>query len=307
MAKVLILGGSGFVGKSIARHLEHNKINYSSPKSKILNLKKFSKISEYLKKNKFSHIINCAGLVGGISKNIKYNINFFEENLEINYNLIKAVKDSGVKNFINLGTSCMYPIGYNTRMSENKLMTNYLEKTNFGYALAKLSTSFYLKMLKNNSDINCVTVIPCNLYGPNDNFDQKSSHLVAAIIKKVVDAKIKNQKYIIGWGSGNVKREFMYVDDLSKLIIKLVESNKKYPEFLNVGYGKDFKVSEFYYRIINLIDKKIKIKWNKTKPEGIKRKIINSNLAKKLYNWKASTKLNIGLKETINYYNTFEL
>lgn len=242
-------------------------------------------------------------MVGGIIKNKSNNLEFFENNFEINYNLFFIASNLKVKNIINLGSSCMYPKIYKTKFKEKHLMTNILENTNFGYSLSKLSTSFYLKLLKDKLKLNYVTIIPCNLYGPNDNFDYNKSHLIPAIIRKVIEAKKFHKKYVFAWGDGSPKREFMYVDDLASLVLKMIKTKKKLPDFINAGYGKDFTVKYFYKKIIKIIDHKILIKWDKTKPNGTKRKLINSNLAMKLFKWKPKISLDDGLKKTILFYS----
>ena len=305
--KVLLLGGSGFVGGSIKKFLIKEKINFYAPSSKKLDLKKINKIENFVKKKKISHIINSAGKVGGILSNIENQKRFFEDNMEINYNLLKVASEHRISNIINIGSSCMYPKIYQNKMNENYLMSGYLEDTNFGYGLAKLVSSFYLKILKKNNNLNYTTIIPCNLYGPKDNFDPKSSHLIAAIIQKIFTAIKNKEQSIEVWGDGLSKREFLYVDDLAEFLVNLVKSELKFPDFLNVGYGTDFTVKQYYKKIINLVNPKIKIVFNKKYPSGMKRKLIDSSLAKKIYKWSPKTSLDKGLIKTIKYYENNKL
>ena len=227
--------------------------------------------------------------------------------MEINYNLLKAASKHNVVNIINIGSSCMYPKIYKNKMSENYLMSGYLEDTNFGYGLAKLVSSFYLKILKENNSLNYITIIPCNLYGPRDNFDPKSSHLIAAIIQKIFTAIKNKEQSIEVWGDGLSKREFLYVDDFAEFVVNLVKSKLKFPDFLNIGYGTDFTVKQYYKKIINLVNPKIKIFFNKKYPSGMKRKLIDSSLAKKIYKWSPKTSLDKGLIKTIKYYESKQL
>ena len=305
--RVLLLGGNGFVGGSIKKFLIKKKINFYAPSSKNLNLKKINQIEHFLLKKKISHIINSAGKVGGILSNIKNQKKFFEDNMEINYNLLKVASKHKVANIINIGSSCMYPKIYKNKMKENYLMSGYLEDTNFGYGLAKLVSSFYLKILKENNNLNYITIIPCNLYGPKDNFDPKTSHLIAAIIQKIFSAIKNKENSIQVWGDGSSKREFLYVDDLAEFVVNLTKSNLKFTDFLNIGYGTDFTVKEYYKKIINLVNPKIKIIFNKKYPTGMKRKLIDSSLAKKLYKWSPKTSLDEGLIKTIKYYENNEI
>ena len=305
--RVLLLGGNGFVGGSIKKFLTKKKISFYAPSSKKLNLKEINQIENFLTKKKISHIINSAGKVGGILSNIKNQKKFFEDNMEINYNLLKTANKHNIASIINIGSSCMYPKIYKSKMKENYLMTGYLEDTNFGYGLAKLVSSFYLKILKENNNLNYTTIIPCNLYGPKDNFDPKSSHLIAAIIQKIFTAIKNKEQSIEVWGDGSSKREFLYIDDLAEFVVNLTKSNLKFPDFLNIGYGIDFTIKQYYKKIINLVNPKIKIIFNKKYPTGMKRKLIDSSLAKKIYKWSPRTSLDKGLIKTIKYYENNEL
>ena len=305
--RVLLLGGNGFVGGSIKKFLIKKKISFFAPSSKNLNLKEINQIENFLTKKKISHIINSAGKVGGILSNIKNQKGLFEDNIEINYNLLKTADKHNIVNIINIGSSCMYPKIYENKMKENYLMSGYLEDTNFGYGLAKLVSSFYLKLLKENNNLNYTTIIPCNLYGPNDNFDPESSHLIAAIIQKIFTATKNKEQSIEVWGDGSSKREFLYVDDFAEFVVNLIKSNLKFPDFLNVGFGTDFTVKQYYKRIINLVNPKIKMIFNKKYPAGIKRKLMDSSLAKKKYRWLPKTSLDKGLIKTIKYYEKNEL
>lgn len=299
---VLLLGGNEFIGDAIKEGLTQAKIKFYSPTDKQLNLKKISKIKNFLQNKKITHIINAAGKSGGILNNIENQKFLFEHNLEINYNIFNAASEKKIPNIINIGSSCMYPKNYNIKMKENFLMTGPLEDTNLGYGLAKLVTSNYLKILRQEKNFNYTTVIPSNLYGPKDNFDLKSSHLIAAIIRKVFTAKKKNVPLIEIWGDGKPKRELLYISDFADFVIKLIKSNSKYPCFINVGYGKDFTVEQLYKKIINLIYREAKIFYNKKLATGMNRKLLDSSLAKKKYNWKPKTSLNKGLLNTIMYY-----
>jgi GDP-L-fucose synthase len=305
--KVLLLGGNGFVGGTIKKFLTKKKINFFAPSSKELDLKEIYEIESCLTKKKISHIINSAGKVGGILSNIQNQKKFFEDNMEINYNLLKTANNHNIANIINIGSSCMYPKIYKSKMKENYLMSGHLEDTNFGYGLAKLVSSYYLKILKENNNLNYTTIIPCNLYGPKDNFDPMSSHLVAAIIQKTFKTIKKKEQSIEVWGDGSSKREFLYIDDFAEFVVNLIQSNSKFPDFLNVGYGSDFTIEYYYKKIINLINPKIKIIFNKKYPTGMKRKLIDSSLAKKLYKWTPKTSLDKGLIKTIKYYINNEL
>ena len=299
---VLLLGSNGMVGRSISFYLNKEKIKIISPSKKTLDLMKYKKVSEYFNKNSFDYIINCAAKVGGILENTNNQISFYRENIEINHNLIKCAYENKIKNFINIGSSCMYPSIYNSKINEKKLLSGPLEESNLGYAMAKVSSSVYLKLIRDQTGYNYSTLIPCNLYGPNDNYENNKSHLLASIIKKVHRAKNKKKKYIEVWGNGKVKREFLYVDDLAIFVTKLIKKSSELPVLMNVGYGKDFSVTTFYKKVMSAYKYNVKLKYDHSKPIGVNRKLIDSKIAREKYGFKINTKLERGIVKTINYY-----
>ena len=299
---ILVLGSTGFVGSRLKKIFKENNCNIIVPTSSELNLKNKKKISYILQKNKITHIINCAGKVGGILDNTLNQIDYFRENLEINYNLISSSYEVGIKNFINLSSSCMYPSNLQTKMKEERLMSGKLEPTNFGYAIAKLTVANYIKLLRDKYNYNYCNIIPCNLYGPNDNFTKNKSHLIASIIQKVSFAKKNNIDLIEVWGDGTPKREFLYIDDLVSFIYDSIKKNYNLPSFLNIGFGKDYSVNYYYRKVMEMYDYKAKLTYNLNMPNGIKRKLLDINQAKIKFNFKPKTSIEKGLKSTIKYY-----
>lgn len=256
----------------------------------------------FLKQNNITHVINCAGKVGGILDNYLNQIDYFRENNEINYNLISSSYEEGIKNFLNLSSSCMYPSNFMSKMSEKMLMLGNLEVTNFGYAIAKLTAANYVKLIRDKFKYNYSNVIPCNLYGPNDNFTDNTSHLIASIIKKVSYAKKNNINSIEVWGDGTPKREFLYIDDLVKFLFNSINKNYHIPSFLNIGFGKDYSVNDYYKKVMKIYNYKVKLVYNSNKPNGVKRKLLDISLAKKEFKFKPKTNLEKGLENTIKYY-----
>ena len=299
---ILVLGSSGFLGSRVKNIFKRKNVDIFSPKKIELNLFNLGHTKRYLKKNKITHIINCAGKVGGILDNSLNQLDYYRENNEINYNIITASYDVGVKNFLNLSSSCMYPHHYKVKMNEDKLMTGKLEESNLGYAMAKLSAAYYIKLINEKNCLNYSNLIPCNLFGPFDNFQENYSHLLASIIRKVITAKKNQDKSIEVWGDGKPKREFLFVDDLANFIFDIINNNYILPTFLNVGYGKDYSVKDFYKIVMGICNYKVKLHYDLTKPNGITRKLIDSSLAKNNYNYKVSTSLEDGIKKTIKYY-----
>lgn len=299
---LLITGANGMVGKSLVPKISKKKIKLLIPTSKELNLINLNQTRSYFKKNKIDSVIHLAARVGGILDNYINNYKYFEENNFINSNLIKVALENDVTKFINLGSSCMYPSHISKKMSEKILFTGKPEKTNLGYALAKLSSAGICEVINRDLKLNYTTLIPCNLYGPNDNFSMSKSHLIAAAIRKCIRFKKGLSENIEIYGNGKVKREFMYVDDLSNFIIKIIFKNNIKHHYINCGYGKDYTVTDFYKKICKILKIKNNFKFDLSKPSGISRKLIDCSLAKKFYGFKVKTSIDLGLIRTIDFY-----
>ena len=299
---LLITGASGMVGKSLVPKIKKKKIKLLTPTSNELNLTSLEQTKSYFKRNKIDSVIHLAAQVGGILDNYKNNYRYYEVNNFINSNLIKVSIENNVTKFINLGSSCMYPSNFNKKMNEKLLFTGKPEETNLGYALSKLSSAGICEIIHKDLKLNYTTLIPCNLYGPYDNFDNIKSHLIAAAIKKCIRFKKGLSKHIEIYGNGKVKREFMYVDDLSDFIIKMIFKKKIEHHYINCGYGKDYTVTDFYKKICKILEIKNNFDFDLSKPSGINRKLIDSSLAKKIYGFKVKTNIYLGLAKTIDFY-----
>ena len=312
--KIYIAGHNGMVGKAVLKHLKiagvKKLITVSRKKLDLLNL---NKLKKYIKKNKPDVIINCAGKVGGILANSKYPVQFINDNIFIQLNLINTAFENNIKHFINLGSSCIYPKNSKQPIKEKYLLTGPLEKTNEAYALAKIvglkTCDFYNQQYKTNY----FTLMPCNLYGPYDNFNTKNSHFIPALIKKFIEAKRKKKKQVEIWGSGQPKREVMHVDDLADAIGYLlqlkVNNHKKLMNFIksdsliNIGSGQEFQIKKFAEIIKEITFSRKKLKFNKKLPDGTKRKVLDISIIKKL-GWRSKIKLTDGLRSTINWYKS---
>ena len=310
--KIFIAGHNGMVGSSILKYFKNlgfNKIIIQSRKQ--LDLINWNKVNKFLKKTKPDIVINCAGRVGGILANITYPKEFLFENIYIQLNLIDACYKNNVRTFVNLGSSCIYPKNAKQPIKEDYLLTGKLESTNEAYAIAKIvglkSCEFYNRQFKTNY----FTLMPCNMYGPNDNFDIRSSHFIPGLIKKFYIANRKNMKNIEVWGSGKAKREIMHVDDLASAIFfilnKVEGKDKKVLDVLkknshiNIGVNKEYTIKQFANMIGKLFNKKINLKFNKSYPDGTPRKLLDSSIIYSL-GWRPIVSIEKGFRETLEWY-----
>ena len=310
--KIFIAGHKGMVGASLYNYFTKNNITkIITATRKQLDLQNPGNVDKFIRKNKPDVIINCAGKVGGILANSTYPTEFLYENIYIQTNLIKSAYKNKVKHFINLGSSCIYPKNAKQPIKEKYLLSSELEKTNEAYALSKIVGLKACQFYNEQYQTNYFTLMPCNLYGPNDNYDSKNSHFIPALIKKIVNGKSKKMKTVEVWGSGKPKREIMHVDDLASAIFfilnKKISNKKKFNKFLkdncviNVGSGQEYSIKEFATLISTLSSKKTKFKFNRKFPDGTKRKILDNSLLNKL-GWKPTISVKDGLKSTIDLY-----
>jgi GDP-L-fucose synthase len=300
-SKIFVTGHKGLVGSAVVRRLKYfgyKKILIMDKKK--LDLRNQHQVLNFFKKNKIDAVINAAGKVGGIYANSKYKADFIYDNLSIQNNIIHACFVRKVKSLIFLGSSCIYPRNSKQPIKEKYLLKGELEKTNEPYAIAKIAGIKMCQSYNFQYKTNYKCLMPCNLYGPNDNYNPQTSHFFPALIAKAIKAKKSKKKQIILWGSGKPKRELMYVDDLADACIYFV--NKKTKESLiNVGAGYDLSILNYAKFILKKLNFKCKIIFDKTKPDGTVRKIIDSSIAKK-YGWLPKINLDKGFDLTISSY-----
>jgi len=302
--KIFLAGHKGLAGSAILAELKKNNYkNIITVTKKELDLLDQKKVYNFLKKKKPNYVIIAAALAGGIIVNSLNKGKFLYENMTIQNNIIHGSYLSGTKNLLFLGSSCIYPKKAKQPFKESSILTGSLEKTNEGYALAKISGIKLCQYYNLEYGLNYLSLMPCNLYGPNDTYDLKKSHFIPAIINKIYDAKLKKIKEITLMGTGKAKREIMYNEDLGKACIFFLK--KKPSEFLiNIGTGKDYSIKYYAEFIRDRIYKKLKIKFDGNKDmDGTARKINSITIAKK-YGWKASVSFNEGLKKTYSNYLT---
>ena len=303
-------GHRGLVGSAILRRLRHygyKNLIYRSKKQ--LDLKNQSKVFRFFKNNKIDAVINAAGRVGGIYANNKYKANFIYENISIQNNIIHSAYENKVKNLIFLGSSCIYPRNSKQPIKEKYLLTGELEKTNEPYAIAKIAGIKMCESYNFQYRTNYKCLMPCNLYGPNDNYNLENSHFLPALISKIHSAKISKKKYLKIWGTGNPKREFLYVDDMANASIYIMNINKKIYDshkspmcsHINVGSGEDITIRKLAELIKEVVDYKGKINYDLNKPDGTLLKSIDSKLINNL-GFYPEVKLKDGLIKTYNDY-----
>jgi GDP-L-fucose synthase len=300
-SKIFVTGHRGLVGSALLRRLNHfGYKNILTIDKKKLDLRNQKEVYNFFKKNKIDAVINAAGKVGGIYANNNYKADFIYDNLAIQNNIIHACYINKIKSLIFLGSSCIYPRNSKQPIKEKYLLTGVLEKTNEPYAVAKIAGIKMCESYNFQYNTNYKCLMPCNLYGPNDNYNFKTSHFFPALIAKAVDAKKNKKKKIILWGSGKPKRELMYADDLADACIYFIKKKTK-ESLINVGTGFDMSILNYAKFILKKMNLKCKIVLDKSKSDGTPRKIIDSSIAKR-YGWFPKIDLNTGFDLTLKNY-----
>tara|TARA_Y100000591_G_C21797033_1_gene679926 strand:- start:237 stop:1175 length:939 start_codon:yes stop_codon:yes gene_type:complete len=302
-SKIYVAGHNGLVGSAILRQLKqqgYKNIIYSTRKK--LDLTNQLSVYKFLKKNKPKFIFICAAKVGGILANKKYKADFITQNILIQTNLINGAFLAGVKDLIFLGSSCVYPKNCKQPIKETYLLNGKLEETNDAYAVAKIAGLKMCQSFNEQYKLNYKCLMPTNTFGPKDNYHFSNSHFIPAIIKKAHDLKDSNNNVIKIWGDGKPKREIIHVDDLADACIYFMKKKTRH-SIINIGTGKDYSINYYVNLITKLIlNRKVKIKYDKSKPNGVYRKLMDVSLAKK-YGWKSKIKLNQAILET---YKSFK-
>ena len=295
--KIYLAGHTGLVGSAILRKLKEKKYNKIITASrKKLNLLDQKKVNKFLKRNKPDVVIIAAAKVGGVLNNYTYRADFIYENLQIQNNLIYSSYINKVKKLIFLGSSCIYPKNSPQPIKEEYLLSGKLEHTNEPYAIAKIAGIKMCEAFNKQYNTNYLCLMPTNTYGPNDNYDLLKSHFFPALIRKAHECKSKNKKSIEVWGSGKPLRELIFVDDIADACIYFMTKKIKY-SLVNIGVGKDMTIKKYVNFLLKKLNLKVKIKFNTSRPDGVYRKVLNVNRAKKL-GWKAKINLDKGFDIT---------
>lgn len=301
--KVLITGAAGMLGSALLRSFESSENHEVLPLTRAdLDLRNKSEFEKRLRDFTPDLVIHAAAKVGGIQANISHPVEFLADNLQMDSNIITTSLANGVENLLYIGSSCMYPRDYRQPLVENDILQAPLEPTNEGYAIAKIAGSKLCEYASRSAGVNYKTIIPSNLYGPGDNFNPGTSHLLASVIRKVHEAKISGSDEIEVWGSGNARREFTFIDDLSSWIVERSSSLRDLTPVLNVGIGVDYSVNEFYQAALDSLEVTAVLRHDLTKPEGMQSKLMDSTLARQAFGWDPKTDLKTGITRTYEWF-----
>jgi len=303
-AKIYIAGHRGLVGSALVRKLtDAGYSNIVWRTSKELDLRRQSDVETFFEREKPEYVFLAAAKVGGILANNTYKAEFIFDNIMIASNVIHTAYKFGVKKLLNLGSSCIYPKFAPQPMKEEYLLTGLLESTNEPYAIAKISAIKLCRYYNEQYGTNFVSVMPTNLYGPNDNFDLETAHVLPALIRKYHEAKISHQKSVTLWGSGKPYREFLYVDDLADACIFIMGKYNfnDIGEFVNIGTGKDLTIKELAELVKRIVGYEGDILQDLTKPDGTPKKLLDVSRIRAL-GWSAKTSLEVGIRKTCAFF-----
>ena len=297
---ILVAGGSGLVGSAIVRELKRLNKDVIGISSKDVDLLDRRQTFEFINNLKPTAIIDSAAKVGGIGGNNSYPVEFLSQNLQIQSNLMDAAHAAKVSKFVFLGSSCIYPKDCAQPMKEEYLLTGALEQTNSAYAVAKIAGIELIKSYRKEYGYKWISVMPTNMYGPNDNFDLENGHVLPVLIRKFIEAKRSDSGKVTLWGSGSPLREFLHVDDLAKAIVLCMD---KYDDSkqINIGSGQEVSIKDLADKISKAVGFSGEISWDSSKPDGTMRKILDSSKIANL-GWKPLISLDQGIASTVEWY-----
>lgn len=294
---VLVCGANGMVGSAIVRNLESKGYtNIIKGTRQVVDFLYEEETEHFFKKNRPEYVFVAAAKVGGIMANNNYKADFLTNNLRIQTNIIESANRWNVKKLLFLGSSCIYPKFANQPIKEEELMTGALEPTNDAYAIAKIAGIMMCQAYRQQHGFNAISLMPTNLYGPNDNFDLETSHVLPAMIAKFHNSK----ESVTFWGDGSAMREFLHVDDLAEACYVCMQ-NYNGSEHINIGTGEDVTIKELAQTISDVVGFMGNIEWDTTKPNGTPRKVLNVDKIKSL-GWKPKITLKEGIKSTYQWY-----
>ena len=300
--RFIITGGAGFLGSHVTRKLrERGAKHIFVPKSSEYNLTKEEAIVHLFREARPDIVIHLAAVVGGIGANRENPGRFFYENLIMGAHLMEQARLFGVKKFVAIGTICSYPKHTPVPFKEETLWDGYPEETNAPYGLAKKMLLVQSQAYRQQYGLNSIFLLPVNLYGPGDNFDPDSSHVIPALIKKCIDAIRNHEEEIVVWGTGKATREFLYVEDCAEAILLATERYNR-PDPVNIGAGFEITIKDLAELIVEITGFQGRLAWDHTKPDGQPRRMLDTSRAFQEFGFKAKTQFREGMKKTIEWY-----
>ena len=299
---IVVAGHTGLVGSAIYKLLKSRGENVVGVNSSVVNLLERKRTFEFIQDIKPQLVIDSAAIVGGIGANNSFPVDFLSKNLQIQNNLMDASHEADVERFVFLGSSCIYPRDCAQPIKEEYLMTGPLERTNSAYAVAKIAGIELIKSYRKQFNRRWIALMPTNMYGPGDNFDLETSHVLPAFINRFVTAKRSGAKSVTLWGSGSPKREFLHTHDLAEAVL-LASEKYDSEEHLNVGTGKDLSIKELANLVANKAGFAGEIEWDASKPDGTPRKVLDITRLRAL-GWEPKISLEAGIAETIQWFES---
>jgi GDP-L-fucose synthase len=299
-AKVVVAGAKGLVGRAVTKKLETLGLNYVGISRSDVDLLDYKSTKNFIDYLKPTCIIDAAAVVGGIKYNSDFPVKFLGENIEIQNNLMRASHEANVEKFVFLGSSCVYPRDCPQPIKEEYLLSGKLEPTNSAYAIAKIAGIEMVKSYRKQFGKRWISLMPTNVYGPNDNFDLNHSHVIPAIIRKIASAKNKSLPTVEMWGTGRARREFLYVEDLAQAILFCMD-NFDSSDPINIGFGSDITIFDLAKLVSEIIGFNGEIVFNSSFPDGTPQKLLDSST---IFNmgWKPNVSLRKGLEQTVEWY-----
>jgi GDP-L-fucose synthase len=299
--KIFVAGHRGMVGSAFIRRLESEGFSNLLVRDRSkLDLRDESAVAKFFAEEKPAVVILAAAKVGGIKPNNDFPVEFLLENLRIQNNVIRSAYEHGARKLLFLGSSCIYPKLAPQPIPETALLSGPLEPTNEAYAIAKIAGIKLCQAYARERGANFISLMPTNLYGPNDNFDLETSHVLAALLRKAHEAKTRKNSELIVWGSGKPRREFLHVDDLASACVLLLEQYDS-PEIINVGFGEDISIRELAELICDVVGFDGELTWDASKPDGTPRKLLDVTKLQAL-GWKPSIRLRNGISQTYEWF-----
>ncbi len=297
----MVTGGAGFLGRHVVRKLEERGARVFVPRSAQYDLREKDGIERALAAARPQVVIHLAAVVGGIGANRKNPGRFFYDNAIMGIQLMEMARLAGVEKFVATATVCAYPKYAPLPFHEDDIWNGYPEETNAPYGLAKKMLLVQAQAYREQYGFNALSLLPVNLYGPGDNFDPETSHVIPALIRKVVEAKLRGDDHIVAWGTGSASREFLYVDDAAEGIVRATERYDG-PLPVNLGAGREISIRELVHTIAELCEFNGEIRWDASQPDGQPRRMLDTSRAREFFGFSATTDFEQGLRQTIEWF-----